>query len=74
MPRLMNLVKTGRSIMVTIPAPIARRWAKAGVVAIVWELQGDSLLATPQVFVERHYRPVKIPLQEVPHAGPKPEP
>lgn len=74
MPWLRNLVKTGDSVMVTVPAKIARRWAKAGVVAVVLELQGDGLLVTPQVLVDRHYRSVQIPLEEAAHAGREPKP
>ncbi len=64
MPWLRNLVRTGDSIMVTIPAPIARRWAKAGAVAVLWELEGNTLRATPQAISDHHYRPARLTLEE----------
>lgn len=65
----MKLVRTGDSIMVTVPAPVARRWLKAGAVAVAWELDGDTLRATPQVFVEHRYHDIRVPLKEVANAG-----
>ncbi len=55
--------------MVTIPSKVAKRWAKAGVVAVYWELNGDTLVATPQVMIERHYHDARTTPQEVANAG-----
>ncbi len=70
MPWLRSLVKTGDSVMVTIPAIIVRRWTKAGVVAVNMELDGDSLVLTPQVLQNRRYTGVKFTPKEGAHGNP----
>lgn len=62
-------MRAGDSVMVTVPAQVARKWKKAGAVAILWELDGEVLRATPQTIVEHHYHLVRVPLEEEPDAN-----